>query len=316
MTLAILGALWYVGSNMTDFVFWKIALILSGMVYHAFRGQWRVLFFLTCVGASAVFSEKPFESVWGIHANWSHGFVPAVIYCLLLKCPTDLRWVRWVGVALAAHCLIQQAGWDPVVAKSILPAGRSLGWIGSCIDAGAVLAMTVPFAGPWLPLVLAGLWATGSRGALLGAAFALCPAKYRLWLLPVFLIPFFLKAPKDVARVELWRMAWPGALEKPVLGHGPSTYQLTFQRLRTKRLVDAVGEKYLQGHAHNDILEAAHSIGLLGLLAYLLLVIPMLSHPSLLALFVTVKFNPVGFETIAVAALISAGYLNTVTKKS
>ena len=50
----------------------------------------------------------------------------------------------------------------------------------------------------------------------------------------------------------------------------------------------------------------------LGLLAYLLMVVPFLGNPSLLALFVVLKFDPVAFEVMACAALIAAGELNKV----
>lgn len=307
-----MAAIWFIGRSPSDFVFWKWGILLLSAVAVTLRDDRRALCFLGTLLLASLFSIDPKTSVLGIHGEWAWGFLPAVFLVLLTRFQTEDGWQKWLGVLLGAHCLLQRFDLDPLVPSSALPMGYAVGYVGSHIDAGVILAMCSPYMGRWLPLGLAGLWATHSRSGMIGALFALCPARLRVWLLPVFLVPFFLKEPKDVARVELWKIAGKAWLESPLIGHGPSTYQHLFVRLKTKKLAELVGPAYMQGHAHNDLLEALCTAGVLGLLAYLWWVIPFLSHPSLLALFVALKFNPVGIETLALGALIAA---NEIKKK-
>ena len=298
----------WVGMVPNSFVIPRIIVIAAAAVVAILwdRVPRAALVLLAVMAASAAHGILPWISVWGLPQQWAHGLMAAIIYAGLLACPTKQPWLRWLGVALSVHAVLQRFALDPLVNPAWLPAGRAVAYIGSPVDLGALLAMAAPVAGPWLPIVIAGLWACGSRAAWLAAAVALTPGRWRLLFLPAIMIPFLLKAPKDIARVELWRIAARSVYERPWLGSGPETYVITFRRLKTERLVKAVGPGYLQAHAHNDLLEAASTIGLLGLAAYLWLVIPFLRNPALLALFIVLKFDPVAFEVMAAGALIAA----------
>ena len=305
MVPTILLALWSFTPQM-GFLLPKIAVMATGAVAYALRTKPRALVLLAIMAASTLTSIAPSVSFYGYPDFWTYGLLPVTFFCVLTTISTGKDWLKWAGVALSVHALAQIAGLDPFVSAEKLQFGRAVAYNGSPVDLGAILAMAAPLAVGWLPLVLAGIWATGSRGALLAVAFAMGSKRVRLLLLPLLFVPLFLKAPKDVARVEMYKMAWSGFLERPFLGHGPNTFAFIFTERKTPRLVEAVGSAYLQQHAHNDILEALCSVGLLGLAAYLFMVWPMLRSQSLVALFVILKYNPVSFEVLCVAALIAA----------
>jgi O-antigen ligase len=316
MQYALILSTWYIGLTKTDFVFWKVGILVLAAAAIALKDRPRMLLWLGVMLVSSLKSVDPKLSVLGAHEEWAWGFLPAVFLCLLTGYKTQGNWLKWLGVGLSAHCLLQRVNLDPLVRWNELPSGYATAYIGSHIDAGVMIAMASPVMGKWLPLGLAGLWASHSRSGMIGALFALCPARFRLWLLPLFIVPFFLQAPKDKARIELWKIAGKAWLEKPFLGHGPATYLYSFHKFKGEKIPKLMGPTYAQGHAHNDLLEALCTTGILGLLAYLWMVIPFLRNPSLLALFVALKFNPVGIETLACAALIAANGLQHYVKKS
>ena len=293
------------------FFFPKIVVLVVGAFLWAIRrNRAGAAFFLVALAATAG-SPLPAVGLVGFPGMYQGGLLALAFYLLLMEAPTNLAWLKWAGVGLSAHAVLQRFGFDPFIRAAVLPSGHAIAWNGSHIDLGAVLAMALPVSGPWAPVVVAGLWASEARGAWLGALFAVVPNKIRVLLLPVFLVSFFLTAPKDKARVELWKIAWSGFLDRPWLGYGPEQYQLVLESRRSG--LDAVkGPKYSQAHAHHDLLEALCCTGILGLLAYLWLVVPLLRDPSLLALFVVLKFNPVSFEVLCVAALVAA---NVVQKR-
>lgn len=310
MSPFIFAAFWAFLPTVGGTVYPKIAVILFGMGVYALRDNRRGLFLLAAMAVSSVHSANLEWSLIGMAGFWTYGMASVFCYLLLMGMPTKLNWLRWLGVALSVHALVQVlAGWDPLFDMKALQYGRAAAWIGSPIDLGAILALAAPAAGPWLPLILAGIWACGSRGAALGVLFAFASNRMRLLLLPLLLVPLFMTKPKDVARAELARVAWRGFLEAPWFGHGPNTYATVLDRLRTPRLDAAVGTGYRQAHAHNDILEALCSTGIVGLVAYLLLLWPLRRNRSLVALFIVMKFNPVPFEVLAAAALIAANEL-------
>jgi len=300
MTLAILAALW---AGVAAPKLWLVGL---GMIWYWLRGNPRALVVLVVLLLSTRTSIVPGWSAYGLPGDWAYGFVPILCYLLLTTMPLrSTAWLKWAGVALSVHALVQVAGLDPYV--PVLPAGRAIAWVGTNINLAAILAMAGPVSGPFLPIILAGVWACGSRGALFAIVFAMAPSKLR-WALAAMMLAFMLlsPAPKDIARVEMVRIAWRGFVASPWLGNGPSTYEAVFTKGRTKRLDAAVGTGYMQGYAHNDIAEALCSTGILGLLAYLCFIWPLRRCASLVSLFVFMKFNPAGFDVFCVAALIAA----------
>lgn len=299
MTLAILATLW---AGMPLPRLWFMAL---GMAYYQIKDSPRALILLAVLAISTRFSVIPSWSVYGQPDDWTYGFLPILSYLVLTTTPIGTNWLKWAGVGLSIHALLQVAGLDPLV--PLLPAGGAIAWVGTPINLAAVLALATPLAGPWTPLLLAGIWACKSRGALFAVAFAMGNKWARIALAAGMIGYMCLSTkPKDVARVEMVRIAWRGFAERPWFGHGPNTYEAVFAKHRTRRLVNAVGEGYRQGYAHNDIMEALCSTGILGLMAYLFFLWPLRGNPSLVALFVFMKFNPVSFEVFCVAALIAA----------
>lgn len=310
MSAFVLAALWAcVPTLYAGFVMPKIVLILAGMVFYQLRSQWRSLLFLAVMLVSLWLSDNQTLSLLGFEKDWSYGVLAIICYLLLMTMPTKGNWLKWAGVGLSIHALLQLYGLDPLIPIEVLPGGRSYAWIGSPVYLSAILAMAAPASGRFLPLVLVGIAAAGSRGAILAVAFALAGKKLRIVMLPLLFAPFFLSAPKDQARVEMAKVAWQGFKERPWFGHGPNTFSPVLDRLKTERLKAVVRLDYMQQHAHNDILEALCSTGILGLIAYLLLIWPLRRNASLVALFVVMKFNPVSFEVLAVAALIAANEL-------
>lgn len=297
------------------FIVPKIAVVVAGAVVvylRRARVPWAVWPLLAVLLASTANSIYFPWSLTGIPNQWALGFIPIVSYVLIAATPLGQErhpWLLCCAVLVAACAVGEQFFRDPVIPASLFAEGRSTTWEGSAVDAGAILAMAAPVAGWWLPVIAAGLWATGSRAAMLGAVVALTPgrARWKLIYLPLFFVPFFQPHPKtkDVIRVEIWKAAAASVREHPWLGSGPDTFMATFVRHRTPRLLQAGGPLYFQSQAHNDLLQAASTTGVLGLLAYLLLTAPLLRNPSLLALFVVLKFDAVAFEVLAAASLVA-----------
>ncbi|MBA2344045.1 MAG: O-antigen ligase family protein [Rubrobacter sp.] len=73
-------------------------------------------------------------------------------------------------------------------------------------------------------------------------------------------------------RLLIWRDTIPTILERPLLGHGPDNFTAPFQAHMGEALKSAIttgtGEVSIVDRAHNDFLQVAATTGLLGLAAY------------------------------------------------
>ena len=81
-----------------------------------------------------------------------------------------------------------------------------------------------------------------------------------------------------VLRLYIWRDAVPVMMERPLLGHGPDNFAEPFERHEGKDLEAALfnpstGEPDTVDKAHNELLQVATTTGLLGLAAYLWLLV-------------------------------------------
>ncbi len=218
----------------------------------------------------------------------------------------------------------------PVALHLALDRGGFPRALGACalLSCGAALLLTLS-RGAWLScaagvfayLVLAGrvrfpargarAWAVGAAGALLllGAVF-LAAGRFRR------------HSVSDAARLHLWHSGLLISLHHPLLGTGPDAFENALRRERTPGLLRTLGPSQVQASAHNDLLQAAATLGLPGLAAYLWLLCALaascaraLKGPlrpeaaaisgSLLGLFLQAKLNPVPLAALAAAAALA-----------
>lgn len=217
------------------------------------------------------------------------------------------------GIALLA--LLQWAGADPFPAAGWTPeiAGgsqrlRVYATLGNPNFVAAWVAMHLPLAAALarasdtrlarlagvgsLAVLLAAIAATGSRGGALGAAaglltWALLARAVRptralaaaallvallAWVSPARVLP-----ETAAGRFYILMVAWPHALERPVAGLGPGTFELHYPAWeqagrRERRLPPTLVHRFAgpQQHAHNDYLQALVERGAPGLVTFLL----------------------------------------------
>jgi O-antigen ligase len=317
-----------------------------------------VLALLAVAAVSAALGADPGRSFWGDALQPYYGLLQLWLYALafaLGACASDelledgLDALRAAAVGCGAAAAAQAAGLIPQPWANM--AGRMLGPTGNPVFFGALCALLLPpslagagRAGGWrraapvgalLGLLLArsrGAWLAAAAGAALYAAFsgrlagrgrqaaaglAAASLAAALWLAGPE------KARSDLLRVETWRVAAATARERPLLGYGPDAFMLAFRRHQSDAYAAAAHETGQgQTSAHDDLLQAAATMGLLGLGAYLWLLAALawdarrtLAGPraplgaaaagGLLALFVAAKFNPVPLEACAAAAWLA-----------
>lgn len=175
--------------------------------------------------------------------------------------------------------------------------------MGSPIYAGSVLALAtlasfhlVITKRKLLPAIalactLVGLYLTFSRGAWLAALAGMVvylTAKGTLRIPRLYVLIGTLAAclvaltfsskiftsTKDVARLEMLRVAGSTFVEHPFVGSGPGTYLLELRRKKSPIFIALHGSTtVLQFTAHNEIAQIAGTMGLMGLFAYFLMVI-------------------------------------------
>lgn len=274
---------------------------------------------LLIMAACAGDSIDPLRSLLGRHGTWTNGVWPAALLLALTgAAPLSTEWLWLAGCALALHAGLQLWG----VVPAALQAGRAGSLLGNPVDLGAVLAMACGVAPVYaLPVLGLGLLAAGSRGAILAGAVAALSAAWG-WKLTakeralgaaavvalVLLVGRAHRPTSDAPRWIIWRTALQAGAARPLMGQGPDTFEYALRRRRGPDFAAAAGsDSVLQGYAHNDLLEAWATCGIMGLLAYAVLAPALLASPPLLALFLIMKFNPVGLIPLCVAALLMSG---------
>lgn len=287
---------------------------------------------LACLAALAIscwFSVDWRLSLEGRYGHWELGAWACLLYAALLSlsaaAPVPRGIVGALGAILGLQAYLQTQGLDPFVRPDALPAGlRAIGTIGNPPSLGALLAMLAMVAGPLqIPFIMAGLVASGSRGAVLAAAMGLVarifPRKAHWVMLAAFVVWLAapVKAPKDIARAEVWGMALNVWGENFLAGSGPDTFEIGFRANRTPDYAKAVGsEATKQEHAHNDLLQIAATMGLLGLASYAFLLGHLEATPAMIALFVAAKFNMPSFIVIAIGCVIFGSQLHVPVRAS
>ncbi|MFH2204345.1 MAG: O-antigen ligase family protein [Elusimicrobiota bacterium] len=264
------------------------------------------------------------------------------------------------AVLVAAYAVLQALGVEIFARAGDIIAGRAVSFIGNAVFLGAYLAVVLPVAlhfavtadgkaRVWAVFgflgIGAGIVATTSRGALLaavcaGAAYLIMsrrlkmPKLSRPQLLAAAAAALVISSMAGVrfmsrdttranqARIALWEIGWKAFREKPLLGSGPDTFEWGFRRHRTESYIRARRPKEYMTHAHNDLLQALSTLGVLGFAAYLFAVLSLAlfgwrrlrreggregADPALLAallaLFIVMKFNPPYIAALTLAAL-------------
>ena len=266
---------------------------------HLFRAALAASLFVCAYGVSQrLFGDflTPFALPDGQRITSTLGNPVLLGACLVLLCPVALHWA------------LTKKGWLGPAAGALI---------------AAALALTLARAA-WLSAAVAAaayLWLTGRLRAdrRLAAALVVCAP-----LLFLGTQRAMQKRDSDILRVETAKTAVAAFLERPVLGYGPDTFMLAFRRHKTDEFLRVSHHSpTIQFSAHNDILQAAATLGGLGLLAYLWLIAALaLRLRALLAaapaggrvaavaaaltgLFVQAKFNPIPVSALALAAIMT-----------
>jgi len=253
-------------------------------------------------------------SLYGVAQRFNADFL------LHIPLPAGQRVYSTIGSpAFLGACLVPLI---PVALHWALARKSALGWISGLSMCGA-LALTLS-RGAWISAAAAAafyLWTTGKLprlrarhwGALASAAVV---------LLAVFEARYA-KLKGDSMRWEIYRSAWPMLKQHPLLGWGPDNFLNAFRAHKTDEFL-RITRRALDAHpnGHNDLIQAAVTLGTLGLLAYGWLLWRLavslrrrLARPgageaaalaaALLGLFIQAKVNPIPLTGLLTAAVMA-----------
>ena len=214
--------------------------------------------------------------------------------------PMPLRKsIMIAGILASLLGLAQAFGIDPFRMTGFPTNERAVSTLGSPVDLGSLMVALLSIQPN--PLLFLGIWSAHSRGAWIGAIVALVPVRFRMAAFVVatsigmFSI-YWGNVTKDIQRREVFRIA---ATHISLKGTGPGTFAYTFFENRSA-VFGAQYHDYKQAHAHNSILEALSTKGLLGLLSLLAFLIA----PEMAGLWTVSMFNPITFEVVFVACVL------------
>jgi O-antigen ligase len=321
-----------------------------------------------CLAAAA--STDPATSLRGRYDSYAYGlwgFILVAASGQLAARSTrgsESFWVRWLtrsAAIVGSYAVLQKMGVDPIFhLKSLPTGGRAVSTLGSPVDLGALLVLIWPAAlwsaeserGPvatsTAALVLAGLLASGSRGAILAAAMG--AAVYYLMSRRKSARPLLLAgtlatltvaaaiawsfrpdaSAVDAGRREVWRTAWAAFAQRPWLGWGFDGFEDAFRKLRTVNSVAIMGSTHRQAYPHNDFLHVLTGAGLVGVCVYGWLWVSFIRAAraamerrltsslaaaltaGLLALWVNMALNPVALEVLVFAGIV-VGILSSLS---
>jgi len=173
------------------------------------------------------------------------GFTLACLYLYLLS--SKVGWVVIVVLGLVALFPFPQWSFPGLLAAGTLAclywSGSKGGWLLMML-LGLIALLRVPFAKQLKILLLAVVLACGLAGFF--------------WKYAAF---FRKGATSVVARFDYWRAAVQTVAANPVVGTGPGTFSIPYQRIKRP-------ESEMARLAHNDYLEQASDSGVLGLIIY------------------------------------------------
>ncbi len=281
---------------------------------------------------STVGSVDPIMSVFGLWEAPFYGLLAmAMMFVAYEQSEGDIALPCQVAAGAMAILAIAQAIWGQPILGTTMTNGRVTATMGSPIYLGAAFVGLFPYlSGPLACLALLATFLTKAKGALAGIAAGCLAYAYVqgrvskaqvaivLVLAGLGLTGYVYRGVtgSDQGRLELAGVAWRSFKENPVLGSGPDTFLFSFRKLRTKSYAKLIGSKAGQGSAHNDILQALSTTGLLGCGAYLWLVwsawkLALEQKDAAVAaviagIFVQAKFNPIPLPVHVLAAMACA----------
>jgi O-antigen ligase len=301
--------------------------------------------------ASAILARDIPTAILGFYGQPFGGLVHIALVILAFFAAAAIkqsviRPLTWAASILSLVVLAQAGGLG--IGQYGTEQGRALSLFGSPVFAGAVISALVPIVAwsglrgrGWIPLAvtLLACFLTYSRGAYLAALGGLlvmggCLPGRRLAKKAVagllvafgglFLIlcqPGRVKSDVlkgDSIRIAIWRDSLEAIKKAPILGSGPDNFMLAFQEIKSDRFITAAhDDRILPAGAHNDILQAATTIGAAGLLAYgtgllgLILAGGGLSWAVLASIFIMAKIQPIPPQVWIVLALIAGQSVKT-----
>lgn len=281
----------------------------------------------------------------------------AALYYAVASAPDDGSdepvWTATLAAAAAVslYGIWQRLAGDPLLNVPLVEGYRIVSTIGNPVMLGACLVPIIPLAlhralrggsllapaalaaaacallltwarGAWLSSAAATLLylhLTGRLRLKLGARHWIAAALVAATLLAAFEVRFA-KGKSDSMRLEVLKSAWTMVEARPLLGWGPDNYLAAFRAHKTDGFLRAAGRE-LDAHpsAHNDLIQAAVTLGAPGLAAYAWLLwavflrLRRLSSQdatggvaalaaALLGLFLQAKVNPLPTPALALAA--------------
>ncbi|MDD5302441.1 MAG: O-antigen ligase family protein [Elusimicrobia bacterium] len=307
---------------------------------------------------STAFSVDPALSVLGVYPQPFHGLLPlglcTALYYAAAMSPEDhgeelLAAALVASIPLALFGVWQRFFGDPITRQALPTGMRITSTIGNPVMLGACLVLIFPAAlhrtltrKSYLwplcgALLIIALWMTVARGAWLSAAASVgaylwltgrVRPKTRHWLALVLCAPLVFwgtqralnKKDSDSLRAETTKSGLAAFAARPLLGWGPDTFLIAFRRYKTEEFLRVShNSPTVQLSAHNDFLQAAVTLGVVGLLAYLWLIWTLGASlisasrsegpaaaiaAGLAGLFVQAKFNPIPISALALAAIM------------
>lgn len=246
---------------------------------------------LAVAAASALAGASPLQSFLGLFRSPTAGFLGLAAAWAAYEagyCRSTSDW--WLITLGASVCsLVALAQLHPAAPWHVLvPSGRAIGPIGSPPFLGCMLALAIPLAAAREPRALLfigpALLATRSKAGIIGAVAGMAVLvlllfrnrinrrALLLWSALAILTACVVlnRGMSDVARIEIWRIAWRAFVARPLLGWGPDNFLDAFMQLRGLTWLEA-GEHNGIGaaeNAHNVVLNVLATQGLLGLAAH------------------------------------------------
>lgn len=261
--------------------------IIDQLLSSANKSFLRQLLYVWLTGASIV-------SIWGIFEHFGHD--PS---CLILRGTFTVDcWVPDVQARVFAT--LGQPNWLAAYLIASLPIAIGLlaTEANKKIKTILCIAALIVYAAFWYTYSRAGWLGLGSTVLLL--VFCLpwrILSQHRLWLGGIIIgsliisltslnmaslrVESSLSGQGDSSSTSQMRlMLWDGALEvikhNPLLGTGPETFAYSFQKYRPQQMNLTDEWNFLYNEAHNQVIDTAASLGIPGLILWLVLFLPFL----------------------------------------